>query len=119
MGALWDDRLVEVWAAPGSAGSGVLVGSHGVLTARHVIAGALADGGVLARVVPPHGQVGVWVPMTVPWEDGEWDLALLAVDHSAPEAAHWMVPGSPAPVVAALGTGAEPGCEAVGFPDVV
>src|SRR3954452_7522370 len=63
VGVLWDDRLVEVWASPRSAGSGVLVGSDGVLTARHVIAGALAGGRVLARVVRPHGQVGAWVPM--------------------------------------------------------
>ena len=37
MGWIWDDRLAEVWAPPGKAGSGVVIGTCGVLTARHVI----------------------------------------------------------------------------------
>jgi hypothetical protein len=117
--ALWIDRLVEVWASPGVAGAGVLVGSHGVLTARHVVAGALTGDRVLARVVRPHRGIGAWVRMTVPWQSVQWDLALLAVDQSAPEAPSWLIPDSPNVVIAELGAGAEPGCEAVGFPDAV
>src|SRR3954452_477469 len=119
MNAPWADRLVEVWASPHKAGTGVVVGSDGVLTARHVIGDALAGGRILARIVRPNQQVGTWVPMTVRWNSAEWDLALLAVDRSASEAAGWLSPGSPVVALAALGLSAEDGCEAVGFPDAV
>ena len=32
MAAIWDDRLAEVWAEPGRAGAGVVVGAAAVLT---------------------------------------------------------------------------------------
>ena len=116
--SVWSDRLAEVWASPGRAGAGVVVGDRGVLTARHVVEDALDTEGsrVLARVVRPGALVGAWVPMRVAWDDSEWDVALLAVDVTVSEADRWLVPNSPPVVVVVLETDAEPGCEAVGFP---
>ncbi len=79
MAMIWDDRLAEVWAAPGRAGAGVVVGAAAVLTARHVVAGALDGGRVLARVVRPGALTAGWVPMPVLAEDADWDVALLGV----------------------------------------
>jgi TPR repeat protein len=47
----------------------------------------------------------------------DWDLAVLDVEPSRPEAAAWLRPGSPSPTVVAVGGASEEGCEAVGFPD--
>ena len=115
---LWDDRLVEVWAQPGRAGTGVLVGETGVLTARHVVEGAIAapGGRLLSRVVVPGGTVGEWVGMEVKWDDERWDVAVLAVDPDSPKADTWPVPRSEPVVIVALGSRVEDGCEAVGFP---
>ena len=119
MGWIWDDRLAEVWAPPGKAGSGVVIGTCGVLTARHVIdavaTGAQA-GPVLARVIR-RGPPPAWVPMRIAGEDAAWDLAVLHVDQEAPEAAGWVRPASGSPVVAMVGGSSERGCESVGFPD--
>ena len=117
--SLWTSRLAEVWASPGHAGAGVVVGLEGVLTARHVVADALADAGgrILARVVRAGEETVSWVPTRCLWNDRGWDLALLAVDHELPESAAWATPGgSSEPVVVQLGGSAEAGCEAVGFP---
>ena len=119
MGWLWDERLVEVWASPAKAGSGVAVGDQGVLTARHVIAGVV-DGHkpcqVLARRVR-RGTSSSWVAARVVADDPDWDLAVLEVDHIGLRDDAWVPPSSPFPAVAALGTAVEHGCEAVGFPD--
>ncbi len=116
--SLWQDRLAEVWAPPGRAGAGVVIGQRGVLTARHVIEDSLRREGErpLARVVRPGVVVGDWVPMTVAWESDGWDVALLAVDPEASEADRWLIPDSPAVVIARLGHNAEAACEAMGFP---
>lgn len=120
MGRLWDDRLAEVWASPGQAGSGVVVGDAAVLTARHVVAGALDGGRVLARVVRPGGQVPPWSPVTIAWQDAAWDLALLELGPAPDEAGSaWERPRSPVPVIVRLASSAELDCEAVGFPDAV
>lgn len=117
---LWNDRLAEVWASPGYAGAGVIVGGSGVLTARHVVADACsANSRVLARAVRPGEPTAGWVTMKVPWHDPAWDLALLQVDSNAEDAKAWKTPQSPPVVFACLGTASEPGCEAVGFPDSV
>lgn len=119
MVSVWDDRLAEVWAPPGHAGSGVVVGGYGVLTARHVVAEVVegsAAGPVLARVVR-EGEPQRWVPMRMVAADLEWDLAVFEVDPNRPEAAAWARPGSPSPTVVTIGQTSVEGCEAVGFPD--
>ena len=122
MGWIWNDRLAEVWAPPGKAGSGVVIGTCGVLTARHVIdavaTGAQA-GPVLARVIRRGSQPSAWVPMRIAGEDAAWDLAVLRVDQEAPEAAGWVRPVSASPVAVTVGGSSEHGCESVGFPDEV
>jgi hypothetical protein len=120
---LWDDRLAEVWASPGRAGSGVVIGQDVVLTARHVVAGALDGGRILARVVRPSAATAKWSAMRVlpRGVSEEWDLALLVLkdlEAMTNEAGReWEYPMSPTPVIVHLGTGAEKECEAVGFPD--
>ena len=120
MGWIWDERLAEVWAPPGKAGSGVVIGTCGVLTARHVI-GAVATGAqagpVLARVIRRGLPPPAWVPMRIAGEDAAWDLAVLRVDQEAPEAAGWVRPVSGSPVVVTVGGSSECDCESVGFPD--
>jgi hypothetical protein len=118
---VWDDRLAEIWAAPGKAGTGVVIGTETVLTARHVVVGALDGGDVLARVVRPGVAIASWVPMAVLAEDPGWDVALLAVRHMSSGITRgswpdWLRPSSPSPVFARLGTSVEPGCELAGFP---
>jgi Trypsin-like peptidase domain len=121
LGSLWVDRLAEVWASPGYAGAGVVVGADAVLTARHVVADALGDSAarLLARVVRPGCSVAGWAPMQSVWDDEGWDLALLSLDGASPDARAWEGPQSSASriVVVDLGTMAAPDCEAVGFPE--
>jgi S1-C subfamily serine protease len=119
MASLWVDRLAEVWASPGTAGTGVVMGADVILTARHVVAGALTtgEGRLLSRVVRPGRSVSPWAPVRAVWDDLEWDLALLRVDSASDDARLWEAPASSAgAVVAELGLRAASGCEAVGFP---
>lgn len=122
MTRIWQDRLAEVWAEPGKAGTGVVMGAGAVLTARHVVAGALQGGSVLARVVRPGALTADWVPMNVLAEDSRWDVALLGVRHGEGTAdalagSRWLIPSSSSPAVADLSPAGETGCETVGFPD--
>ncbi len=120
MGCIWDDRLAEVWAPPGKAGSGVVIGACGVLTARHVIdavATGAQTGPVLARVIRRGLPRPTWVPMRIASEDAAWDLAVLQVDQEAPEAAGWIRPVSGSPVVVTVGGSPECNCVSAGFPD--
>src|SRR5262245_16879061 len=115
MGSLWGDRLAELWAAPGRAGAGVVLGTHAVLTAHHVVAGPPGDepARLLARIVRLGSQhASPWVPMRLVWQDPQWDLALLVAERDE----QWVTPFSPTPVIVRLGSAAEPDCEAVGFP---
>jgi TPR repeat protein len=117
---IWDDRLAEIWAAPNNAGAGVVIGTAAVLTARHVVASAVDEGTVLARVVRPGAETADWVPMTVLAEDADWDVALLGVSDGNAGAddprPRWLEPSSSSPVFVRLDNSAEYGCEAVGFP---
>ena len=117
MARLWADRLAEVWAEPGRTGSGVVLGDHGILTARHVVEDARGENDVVARVVRPGAVTAAWTPMEIVWEDPDWDLALLLVVDE-PEHENWSTPQSPSPSFVTLGTAEEAGCETVGFPDV-
>jgi Trypsin-like peptidase domain/Tetratricopeptide repeat len=74
-------RVCELYATGPSgegSGSGYRLGDRLVLTARHVIAPALARAGgqVLVR------QVGVtrWLPAQVKWQDADADAALIGVE---------------------------------------
>jgi hypothetical protein len=116
MARLWTDRLAEVRAEPGRAGSGVVLGDHGILTARHVVEDARGENDVFARVVRPGAKRATWTPMEIAWEDSDWGLALLVVDESGHE--FWSAPRSPSPLFVALGPAYEAAGEAVGFPDV-
>jgi TPR repeat protein len=120
MSAIWDDRLAEVWAAPGLAGAGVVVGAAAVLTARHLVVGAGGGGSILSRVIRPGAEAAGWVPMTALAEDEDWDVALLGVDDQGLGDGgawlEWLKPSSLPPVFVRLGTSAERDCEAVGFP---
>ena len=118
---VWDDRLAEVWAAPGTAGTGIVVGTETILTARHVVVGALDDGKVLARVVRPGLVTAGWASVRVLADDPAWDVAVLGVVRAKDAdgmdgGPQWLAPASPQPVFARVGTSAEPGCETVGFP---
>ncbi|MCI3152936.1 hypothetical protein ELQ39_14420 [Streptomyces sp. GB4-14] len=119
MRSVWTDRLAEVWAPPGKAGSGVVLGEFGVLTARHVVQ-AVMDGSqtgqVLGRVIR-RGAPPAWAPMRLVGGDAEWDLVVLHVDQEAREATSWVRPASASPVVATVSASSEPDCESVGFPD--
>ena len=120
MGSIWDDRLAEVWASPGKAGSGVVIGTCGVLTARHVIdavATGAQTGPVLGRVIRRGSPPPAWLPMRIAGEDAAWNLAVLHVDQEAPEAAGWVLPVSGSPVVVTVGRSTERDCESAGFPD--
>lgn len=63
-------------------------------------------------MVRPHEQTGVWVTMTVSWQDPEWDLAALEVDPGA-RSAHWLMPRSANSVAVALDAGVDKRCESV------
>jgi tetratricopeptide (TPR) repeat protein len=110
---MWEDRLVEVWAPPGQAGAGLAVSDLGILTARHVVEGALR-GGVEVRIVSRGTDPSEWVAAEVIAENAEWDLAILQVKPDGAEA--WPVPRSPRPTGAMPGTQIQE-CEAVGFPE--
>ncbi|WP_369244407.1 trypsin-like peptidase domain-containing protein [Streptomyces sp. R41] len=120
--SLWEDRLVEVWAAPGRSGSGVAFGAAGVLTALHVV-GKGSPVRVLARIVRRVGMdlagqaVAPWVPMRVVADDPDWDLAVLEVNSDDPGAVLWQAPASARPRLAEVSGAAELACESVGFPD--
>ncbi len=103
MGWIWDDRLAEVWAPPGKAGIRVVIGTCGVLTARHVI-DAVATGAQAGPCGPGSfaGIELVGVVLDADREDAAWDLAVLRVDQEAPEAAGW---GSAGVRVAGCGHG--------------
>jgi hypothetical protein len=113
VGSLWEDRLVEVWAAPNKAGAGVLFGGEGVLTAWHVVKEAASGSGrVLARVVRRDVPGAEWVAMQVSAVALEWDVALLVVDDTNETRSGWVAPTSAAPTLVRLAASAEP----MGFP---
>jgi tetratricopeptide (TPR) repeat protein len=115
MASLWADRLAEVWAAPGRAAAGVVIGDIGVLTARHVIDGIPPGGQVLARVVQPGVSTAPWVPMRIAFASVDWDISVLIVDAASGQGT-WAFPRSASPVFVRLGKTAERDCETVGFP---
>ena len=106
-------RVSELYAAgpdAESCGSGYRVGDHLVLTARHVIAPALAgaNSGVLVR---PAGVRG-WLPARVEWEDANTDAALIGIEDE-----QWRAPAGESVLRWGELDGSDPvPCAAVGFP---
>ena len=106
-------RVCELYAAGPDvkgSGSGYRLGDRLVLTARHVIAPAVAGAGgrVLVR---PVGVAG-WLPARVEWEDADADAALIEV-----EDADWRAPTGESVLRWGELAGSDPvPCAAVGFP---
>ena len=106
-------RVCELYAAgPGidGSGSGYRIGARLVLTARHVIAAAVAGPGgqVLVR---PVGVAG-WLPARVEWENADADAALVGVEDEG-----WRAPGGESVLRWGELAGGDPvPCAAVGFP---
>ncbi len=105
-------RVCELYVAgpdAGGSGSGYRLGDRLVLTARHVIAPALAGPGgrVLIR---PVGVPG-WLPARVAWEDADADAALAVIEDE-----DWRVPAGESALRWGELAGADPvPCAAVGF----
>jgi tetratricopeptide (TPR) repeat protein len=106
-------RVCELYAAGPDvegSGSGYRLGDRLVLTARHVIAPALAgaDGRVLVR---PAGVTG-WLSARVEWEDADADAALIVAGDEA-----WRAPAGESVLRWGELAGSDPvPCAAVGFP---
>ena len=106
-------RVCELYASGPdgtSSGSGYRLGDRLVLTARHVIAPALAgpSGQVLIR---PYGVPG-WMPARVGWADGDADAALAVIEDE-----DWQVPAGESVLRWGELAGSDPvPCAAVGFP---
>jgi len=106
-------RVCELYAASPDiegSGSGFRLGDRLVLTARHVIAPAVAGPGGLVLVRP----VGVrgWLPARVEWENAEADAALIGIEDE-----DWRAPTGESVLRWGELTGSDPvACAAVGFP---
>jgi hypothetical protein len=105
-------RVCELYAAgPDSegSGSGYRVGDRLVLTARHVVAPALAGAGGWL-LVRPVGVAG-WLSARVEWQDAGADAALVVVEEG------WRAPGGESVLRWGELAGSDPvPCAAVGFP---
>jgi Tetratricopeptide repeat len=106
-------RVCELYAAgpvEAGSGSGYRLGDRLVLTARHVIAPAVAGpGGQL--LVRPVGVTG-WLPARVEWADADADAALIGIEDE-----HWQTPGEESVLRWGELAGSDPvPCAAVGFP---
>jgi hypothetical protein len=117
---LTDPRLIKVRvvakAGKGARGAGWALGTHGVLTARPVVAGML-DGDEAECLAVPDPQPGSEAfNCSVEWDDPERDLALLIIEEQ--QQALWAstVGVDPGPVLAEPGT-AIVTVQAIGYPD--
>ena len=106
-------RVCELWAAGPEgkgSGSGYRLGDRLVLTARHVIAPAVAGPGGKLRVRPVGGAE--WLPARVEWENAEADAALIRIEDE-----RWRVPAGESVLRWGELAGSDPvPCAAVGFP---
>ena len=106
-------RVCELYAAGPDgegSGSGYRVGDRLVLTARHVIAPAVAGTGgrVLVR---PVGVAG-WLPAQLEWQDADADAALVGIEDQ-----DWRAPTAESVLRWGELAGGDPvPCAAVGFP---
>jgi Tetratricopeptide repeat len=106
-------RVCELYAAGRDAagsGSGYRLGDRLVLTARHVIAPAVARAGG-QMLVRPVG-VGEWLPAWVEWENADADVALAVIEDEG-----WRAPAEESMLRWGELAGSDPvPCAAVGFP---
>ena len=106
-------RVCELYAAGPDAegsGSGYRLGDRLVLTARHVIAPALAGPG--GRLLVRPARVTEWLPARVAWEDADADAALIVVEDE-----DWRAPAGESVLRWGELAGSDPvPCAAVGFP---
>jgi hypothetical protein len=106
-------RVCELYAEgpdAGGSGSGYGLGDRLVLTARHVIAPALAGPG--SRVLVRPAGVPGWLPARVEWHDAGADAALIAVEDEG-----WRAPSGESVLRWGELAGSDPvPCAAVGFP---
>lgn len=106
-------RVCEVYAAGPDvegSGSGYRLGDRLVLTARHVVAPALARSG--SRLLVRPAGVTAWLPAQVEWEDVDTDAALVVVGDE-----DWRAPTVESVLRWGELTGSDPvPCAAVGFP---
>lgn len=111
---LVEPRLIKVRA--GVRGAGWAVGSHGVLTAGHVVRPYL-NGEVGSCIAVPSPQRGARTfDCSVVWMDEALDLALLEVASDAIDDWHDAVGRGPGPALAEPGSAAV-WVEAVGYPN--
>ncbi len=102
-------RVCELWAA-GPDGKGSGSGYRLVLTARHVIAPAVAGPGGKLRVRPVGGAE--WLPARVEWDSTDADAALIGIEDE-----RWRAPGGESVLRWGKLAGSDPvPCAAVGFP---
>ena len=106
-------RVCEVYAEgpdARSSGSGYRLGDRLVLTARHVIAPALAGPGGQVLIRPY--SVPWWMPARVEWADADADAALAVIEDGG-----WRVPAGESVLRWGELVGGDPvPCAAVGFP---
>ncbi len=106
-------RVCELYAeGPESekSGSGYRLGDRLVLTARHVIAPALAGPG--GRVLVRPAWVSGWLPAQMQWQDADADAALIVIEDQG-----WRAPDGESVLRWGHLAGADPApCAAVGFP---
>ena len=106
-------RVCELWAAGPDgkgSGSGYRLGDRLVLTARHVIAPAVAGPGGKLRVRPVGGAE--WLPARVEWDNADADAALIVIEDE-----RWRAPAGESVLRWGELAGSDPvPCAAVGFP---
>ena len=106
-------RVCELWAAGPDgkgSGSGYRLGDRLVLTARHVIAPAVAGPGGKLRVRPVGGTE--WLPGRVEWADADADAALVGIEDEG-----WRAAAGESVLRWGELAGSDPvPCAAVGFP---
>ena len=106
-------RVSELYAAGpdgDASGSGYRLGDRLVLTARHVIAPAVA--GIGGRLLVRPVGVPEWLPARVEWEDADADAALVAVEDEG-----WRASAGESVLRWGELAGSDPvPCAAVGFP---